>query len=405
MRELVQYVSCVCTPDEFAEVLASKSHPEIYINNGTGLLKHVGLSGNRHVRIKVEKLPVGSSINQQVEVNEDINFLPAGKIPYIFFEQIVEFFRQVSKKMKSEFEAHAWVLWSAERGYFISIPEQNVSKASVSFTYNDDSLPPGSIIVLDIHSHNTMGAFYSGTDNNNDKSGIYYSAVIGKLTNTTFEYVIRFNLYEQKKTCTLEEVFLIEDKVVDVPVSWLDKVNNFTVPNTKPGIPRGTRHRSMWDQRDGSTQDPFGYAEYRGYTEHSPEFLKQAAEQSKGSGETRDSSKKGPVQDGIKEENGKLNEYVPGPLDEDPMAWFLDDDMALTDDLHHTNDSDDSDDLEDLEGYGVLYGPEALEAWKVVEDFMRNFEECDEILFELIRESYSMLTSEGQMKIAQEGMR
>lgn len=160
MKELVPYVSCVCTPEEFQEVLASKSHPEIYVQDGINFLKHVGLSNGRHVRIKVEKLPVSIKASE-VEVKEELNFLPAGKIPYEFFEQIVEFFRQVSKKMKSDFEAHAWILWTAERGYFISIPKQSVSKASVSFTYDDESLPPGSIIVLDIHSHNTMGRYNS----------------------------------------------------------------------------------------------------------------------------------------------------------------------------------------------------------------------------------------------------
>jgi hypothetical protein len=86
-----------------------------------------------------------------VTIGEELNFLPAGKIPYEFFEQIVEFFRQVSKKMKAEFEAHAWILWTRELGYFISVPKQSVSKASVKFTYDDESLPPGSVIVCDIH--------------------------------------------------------------------------------------------------------------------------------------------------------------------------------------------------------------------------------------------------------------
>ena len=396
MRELVPYVSCVCTPEEFADVLASKSHPEIYVNTGTEFLKHVGLTGNRHVRIKVEKLPVSSTAAKGVEVVEELNFLPAGKIPYLFFEQIVEFFRQVSTKMKAEFEAHAWILWTAEKGYFISIPEQNVSKASVSFTYNDESLPPGSVIVLDIHSHNTMGAFYSSTDNNNDKSGIYYSAVIGKLTDTTFEYVIRFNLYEQKKACTLDDVFHIENKKVEVPTSWLNRVSNLAPVGSRLNTPRVTRHPSMWDQREGSSQDPFNYLESfgeQGYTEYSPEFLKLAAEQAKGMGEKGNRSKKELTLAGKKWLTA--NDYVLGPLDEDPVEG----------EFHIDNDLIDMDEPEDLEGYGALYGADAVEAWEIIEDFMVNLEECDEILLELIKGAYSILTTEGQMKIAQEGMR
>ena len=269
MKELVPYVSCLCNPEEFMAVLEANTHPEVYVYDGAGYLKHVKLSGNRHVRIKVEKLPptAASVIGPIVEVKEELNFLPAGKIPYEFFEQIVEFFRQVSKKMKSEFEAHAWILWSAEKGYFISVPKQSVSKASVSFTYDDESLPPGSVIVCDIHSHNTMGAFYSGTDDNNDKSGIYYSAVIGKLTDTNFEYVIRFNLYEQKKKCTLDEVFNIQQKIVEVPADWLSRVD--TSRSVHPVVYKGgkekdfphpgrrhpayTEQESLWDQRSAGS--------------------------------------------------------------------------------------------------------------------------------------------------------
>jgi len=163
MRELIPHVCCLCTPEEFDEVVKANTHAEVYVQDGTGYLKHVKLSGGRHVRIKVDKLPAAAAaiIAPTVEVKEDLNFLPAGKIPYEFFEQIVEFFRQVSKKMKSDFEAHTWILWTPERGYFISVPKQSVSKASVSFTYDDESLPPGSVIVCDIHSHNTMGRYYS----------------------------------------------------------------------------------------------------------------------------------------------------------------------------------------------------------------------------------------------------
>lgn len=154
MQELVKYVSCLCTEEEFSEALNS-SFQEIYIKQPIGYLRHSKLGNGRFARVKVDKLPTGAMLPdaKAIEIEEELNFLPAGKIPYEYFEQIVEFFRQVSKKLKSEFEAHAWILWTKEKGYFISIPEQSVGKASVSFNYNDESLPPGSVIVCDLHSH------------------------------------------------------------------------------------------------------------------------------------------------------------------------------------------------------------------------------------------------------------
>ena len=70
-----------------------------------------------------------------------------------------------------------------------------------------------------------MGSFFSQVDNNNDKSGIYYSGVIGKLTPISYEYVIRFNLYEDKKACLLTDIFETPNQpAVEVPSEWLDKV-------------------------------------------------------------------------------------------------------------------------------------------------------------------------------------
>jgi len=181
--------------------------------------------------LKVTKLPsIGSAVKKKAtsEISEEVSFLPAGKIPFEYFTQIASFFREVSKKFKSEFEAHAWILYSKDRGYFVSVPEQSVSKATVSFSYDAGTLPKDSIIVVDLHSHNTMGAFFSGTDNENDKSGIYYSGVIGKITDKSYEHVIRFNLYDAKHPCKLSDVFDIPVEENEFPKEWLTKVTQLT---------------------------------------------------------------------------------------------------------------------------------------------------------------------------------
>jgi PRTRC genetic system protein A len=226
-HDIIPHYSCVVDKQNFSEAQAS-GYSEIYIPDIDGkFLKHVKLSGGRHVRIKVDSVPkaISALLEKDPVLSEELNFLPAGKVPKILFDQIVEFFRKVMDLKKADYEAHAWILWHKDRGYFISIPPQSVSKASVRFDYNDESLPPGSVIVVDIHSHNTMGAFYSSTDNNNDRSGIYYSGVIGKLSNHSYEYVIRFNLYEDKRACKLEDIFETPAvHRVEIPNEWLDKV-------------------------------------------------------------------------------------------------------------------------------------------------------------------------------------
>lgn len=224
--ELQPFMSCLCREIDFEEALTTP-YSQIYVKTGSGYLKHMKLKGNRFIRLPIDKLPgkVEDPFGKTTAITEQINFLPAGKIPFKFYNEIVEFFRAVMRLKKSDIEAHAWILWEEAKGYYISIPKQTVSKASVNFTYDDDALPKGAIIVVDIHSHNTMGAFYSGTDNNNDKTGVYYSGVVGKLTEKSYEWVMRFNHYEQKKAVAdMSEIFDMDSERPQVPEEWLDKV-------------------------------------------------------------------------------------------------------------------------------------------------------------------------------------
>lgn len=224
--ELLPFVACLCREVDFEEALATP-YSQIYVKVAGGYLKHMKLQGGRHIRLPVDKLPgkIKDPFPDHKAMTEEINFLPAGKIPFEFYNQIVQFFRAVMRLKKSDMEAHAWILWEEEKGYYISIPKQKVGKASVEFTYDEDALPKGAIIVVDIHSHNTMGAFYSGTDNNNDKTGVYYSGVVGKLTEKSYEWVMRFNHFEQKKSVPdLSEIFDMTSSLPEVPEAWLDKV-------------------------------------------------------------------------------------------------------------------------------------------------------------------------------------
>ena len=234
LQEIIPNISCIASYPEIDEAISK--YAEVYITAPEGNFKHVKLPLGRHVRLKVDRLPEVKLENPRQVVLEELNFLPAGKIPSSMFDQIVEFFRQVIEIKKANFEAHAWILWNKERGYYISVPPQTVGGASVKFDYTDEALPKGDLIVVDLHSHNSMGAFYSSTDNRSDQSGIYYSGVIGKLTTTSYEWVMRFNLYETKKSCTLEEIFSFpEEATPNVPKDWLDQVK----VNAPPKMPKG----------------------------------------------------------------------------------------------------------------------------------------------------------------------
>ena len=151
MQILAPHISCVCSSNEFAEAVAL-GYKEIYIITSKGTIKHHVLRGeNRFVRLKVDTIPG----YEEVMISEALNFLPAGKIPYAIYEQVLGFFRKVMEVKSAELEAMIHVLYNRELGYHIGVPPQTISKASVNYDWS--YVPSGTSIVVDIHSHNTMG--------------------------------------------------------------------------------------------------------------------------------------------------------------------------------------------------------------------------------------------------------
>lgn len=74
-------------------------------------------------------------------------------------------------------------------------------------------------------SHNTMSAFYSGTDDNDDRNGIRFSGVFGNLDRPTPSTVWRFNYMGKKIEAKLADIFQkAPEKSVEIPKEWLGQV-------------------------------------------------------------------------------------------------------------------------------------------------------------------------------------
>jgi PRTRC genetic system protein A len=73
--------------------------------------------------------------------------------------------------------------------WLVSRPKQEQSRTYVGYSYGD----PGQI-VLDLHSHNVMGAFFSPTDDRDEQGGRLY-AVMGHLDRPKPELVVRLGMY------------------------------------------------------------------------------------------------------------------------------------------------------------------------------------------------------------------
>lgn len=377
MDIITPHISCVVAESELQEALDQK-YGEIYVLSGNGIFKHMRLKGNRHVRFKVDAIP-----NYKSALTEEMNFLPAGKIPYAMFEQLIDFFKSVMQVKKLDLEAMAHILWSPEEGYHIAVPNQTIGKASVNYDW-EGYMKPNDIIVLDIHSHNTMGAFFSGTDNNDDKTKFCYSAVVGELNKPNYATVWRFNANEYKRTTTIDEIFEIPHKEISVNQEWLDKIkpgNTHVVPFMSP-----TRNIGSNGHYVGRHQERFPGFE----SEDEMTFWQHRAIQAEQEANSGQSPKVGTVQ--------KLQSH------QETSAWkdYLSSKEKVGDVVKKQRGKDTSPGEDDY----VLaqYGEDLLDSKQSAEAWIDDLEESDELLLFIILYAYDKLSEAGQAKLMTEGL-
>lgn len=278
MHIIKPHMSCVVNmplnaddSDDLAQAMA-QGFSEIYVISAAGIIKHHRLRGeNRYIRVKVDSIP-----NYKPPVLEQtVNFLPGGqKIPREIFDQILAFFRKVVKvNGDQQLEAMAHVLWNKEKGYYIGVPPQRVGGATASYDWS--YIPSDSMIILDVHSHGiSMGAFFSGTDNNDDSANVCFSGVFGKIGQTVPETTWRFNYGNVKFKAELNDIFdMPKEDDVNVPEEWMKQVEVAKHTPYKSqaysggyagGYTGGTGSKapSSQQQAGGSSQVGGGYSQY-----------------------------------------------------------------------------------------------------------------------------------------------
>ena len=252
MIELKPFIRAMVSEDEYLKGLGKEFMDLVILGKDKVVYRRYNLSMGRSVLIDTDipfpaqLVPVGMETTAdqrtflgktvqppETEIKTDLlSFFPNGeKLPVILFHQIVEFFRQFMKGnsevleslVNHSYEAMAHIVYNPATGYRVAIPTQSVSQATVKYEF--DHLEDGDEIIIDIHSHNTMGAFFSGTDNNDDRNKISVSGVVGKLTNESYDTVWRMNLGDVKKELKIGDVFDITQDPVEIPKEWLSRVS------------------------------------------------------------------------------------------------------------------------------------------------------------------------------------
>jgi PRTRC genetic system protein A len=158
--------------------------------------------------------------------------LDVPKIPEVIYWQIRQFFTDISKDM-GEAEAFCQVYYDqTEKRYVVHVPEQTVSKASVNYDATENlsvKNPDRYILVFEIHSHNTMNAFWSGTDDSDEKETRFYG-VLGNLDKDEIGEKFRTNILGKYVDLTKEHIFDFSNKIdKSLVLNFLSNINESLV--------------------------------------------------------------------------------------------------------------------------------------------------------------------------------
>ena len=119
--------------------------------------------------------------------------LPHGKIPQHFYYVALSFL-----SAEPYWEHYLAITWEGE--YRIREPPQEIIACGVKY-----EILPG--VVMDIHSHSSMGAFFSRTDDE-DERGLRLYMVVGRLDTLLPEVKMRVGVYGYFSPVQREEVFI-----------------------------------------------------------------------------------------------------------------------------------------------------------------------------------------------------
>ncbi len=152
-------------------------------------------------------------------------FAPAlPKIPAQLMGEIIAFFRAFMTE-NEENEAFVQIYWDKEeKRFFAYVPKQSVCKEEVEANlrgcpYDDEERY---ICYADIHSHNSMDAFFSGKDDRDERSvGLYF--VLGELDH--FYPEIKARIFCGDNFVTIDPATVIEGLDQPFPQEWLNQVS------------------------------------------------------------------------------------------------------------------------------------------------------------------------------------
>ena len=157
-----------------------------YIMAGNGLFIE---SESEHLQARIQIAQV--ELRGLADLQERV-VLTHGRIPAYLFGSALGF-------MGEDLTTELYVAVVYDGRYRLEIPEQDAGGAHVKYTRPRNT-------ILDLHSHPTFAARFSGTDNA-DEVGFQLYGVVGMIHTLAPQYTFRVGIYGHFKELMLEEVF------------------------------------------------------------------------------------------------------------------------------------------------------------------------------------------------------
>ena len=166
-------------------------------------------------------------------------------IPLSLMRQIIAFFRSFMAEHGQEYEALVLIYWDKwKEEYLAYVPKQNVSKAGIHASLQENPYDDESryIHYADIHSHNSMEAFFSSIDDADERgTGIYM--VLGHLDHFYPEIAARICC--GGSFVDIDPGTVVEGLEEPFPPEWCTEVSHEKVPVSRVS-PRKAEKTGIW---------------------------------------------------------------------------------------------------------------------------------------------------------------
>lgn len=195
-----------------------------------------------------------------------------GKIPGQNLQDAVDFFREVCNE--NENEVYLQIFWDPKKNlYWNHVPYQRVSKASVKYDRNEET-ERDHVLVCELHSHNTMGAYFSSIDDADEKSDRIFG-VVGELQKNKPAMIFSYVCSGKRVQVKAEDIF---DSLVSASrfPEWKSRVsfNDYRNGSSSYGpnwssqgsaVGQSGSGHGHWNNRGREGSDEYGEFEEFGY--------------------------------------------------------------------------------------------------------------------------------------------